>query len=424
MEIILHPSIWIDLLALVVLEILLGIDNLVFITILTDNLPIKQRDQARLIGLSIALVMRLILIFFISWLIAFNNFNFSGRNLILLVGGLFLVFKSIIELYKRLENNQNNIISTSKINNNFWFIIIQVVILDVIFSLDSVITAVGIINNLTLIIVAVIISTMIMFFLSKPLNKFFSLYPSVTIICLSFLLVMGVFLIAESLNFYIPRSYLYSIITFSIFIEIFNQISKKNSIRNRKYSNVNIMKYKNILHVKNKKNNLRSDNDNTYLFLSEIIDSEHFTKEFDKLFSKTIKCIMTPRDRVDWIDITESIDNIRNKLTQNPHNIFPICHKNLDKIIGIAKAKDILILLNLESNIGNLTSNNKPVTFVLDSINSFQLIEIIYTSQHDFIIVINEFGMIQGIITTFDILKTFTNLFSEVIKEKNNCFFN
>ncbi|WP_158674479.1 TerC family protein [Candidatus Pantoea edessiphila] len=216
----LNPSIWIGLLALVVLEIVLGIDNLVFIAILTENLPIKQRDKARLIGLSLALIIRIFLIFFIYWLMTLNNylwksenFDFSIRNVILLIGGVFLTFKAIIELYRRAKD-RGKTISSSKTYSNFWVIITQIVFLDIVFSLDAIITAVGIINNLFLIIIAVIISNIIMFFASKPLVSYLNLYPNIAIICLSFLLIIGLSLIAESFNFSVPKSYLYSIMVF------------------------------------------------------------------------------------------------------------------------------------------------------------------------------------------------------------------
>ncbi|HCC09475.1 MAG TPA: hypothetical protein DEQ39_01225, partial [Atlantibacter hermannii] len=154
MELLMDPSIWVGLLTLVVLEIVLGIDNLVFIAILADKLPPKQRDKARLIGLSLALIMRLGLLSLISWMVTLTrplftvmDFTFSGRDLIMLLGGLFLLFKATTELHERLENKQHDS-AHGKGYASFWVVVVQIVILDAVFSLDAVITAVGMVNHL------------------------------------------------------------------------------------------------------------------------------------------------------------------------------------------------------------------------------------------------------------------------------------
>ncbi|PPI86766.1 TerC family protein [Candidatus Pantoea edessiphila] len=395
MEIIFDPSIWIGLITLVALEIVLGVDNLIFISILTENLPKQQSDKARLIGLSLALIVRLFLIVLIFWFVkvdkllwTFNNFSISGRNLIFFIGGVFLVFKATFELYKKFKSNQN-IISHRKVQRSFSFIIIQIILLDVIFSLDAIITAAGMINNLALMIISVIIATVIMFIASKSLNNFISFHPNIAVLFLSFLLIIGLSLITESFNFCIPKSYLYSIIVFSVLIEIFNQISNRN--------------------IKDDSNNQNAD-----YVLSEIIKSKNLTQELYiiknllLLYSKSIRSIMTLRDEIFWIDSTESIDNIRTQILKKPYNLFPVCCKNLDKIIGIVSAKDLLIKLSSEINIANFACQ-QPVTFALDNINLFQLLDIINKSKNNIIIVINDMGVIQGLITPFDILKNIAN---------------
>ncbi|PPI88845.1 hypothetical protein CRV09_00850 [Candidatus Pantoea edessiphila] len=208
MGIIFNSSIWVSLLVLILLEIILGIDNLVFIAILTNNLPTKQRDKARLIGLSLALMIRLLLTILISWLIKLNrfllkinNFNISISNLIFIIGGLFLIFKAIIELYNRLFNTKHNKTSIEKIYSSFWVIILQIIFLNTIFSFDSIITAIGMVNNLYLMIIAVIIAMFIMFIASKSITDFINLYPNIAILCLGFLLIIGLSLVVEGFNF-------------------------------------------------------------------------------------------------------------------------------------------------------------------------------------------------------------------------------
>ncbi|PPI88179.1 hypothetical protein CRV12_00885 [Candidatus Pantoea edessiphila] len=431
MNIILNPSIWIGLLTLIVIEIVLGIDNLIFVTILTNNLPIKQRDKARVIGLSLALIMRLCLIVIISWLKTLNkflwklnSFNFSERNIILLIGGIFLIYKATIELHKKIKNNPKDILNSKKYSN-FWLIVVQIVILDVVFSFDAIITAAGMMNDVFLMIIAVIIAVIVMFLASKPLINFINSHPNTGILCLSFLLIIGLSLVAESFNFYIHKSYLYSIIIFSIFIEILNQIANSNSI-SKKYL-LNQDKSEIILQLMNIKNNLRCNSYNHNCIFSKKIKTKIVNREIYTiynilmLYSQSIKNIMTPRDKISWIDVNEPIDIIQNKLIQTNYSLFPICHKQLDKIIGVIRAKDLLIKLKYKTNLASFACH-QPITFALEGMNLFQLIDIIHNSKNDFVIVVNDFGVIQGIVTSFDILKTISNPFS-IINKINKDFY-
>lgn len=238
MEFLMDPSIWIGLLTLVVLEIVLGIDNLVFIAILADKLPPHQRDRARLIGLSLALLMRLGLLAAMSWLVTLTEpllligqLSFSGRDLILLVGGLFLVFKATMELHERMEGNphQDGLKSGYA---GFWLVVAQIIVLDAVFSLDAVITAVGMVDELGVMMAAVVIAMGVMIVASKPLTNFVNAHPTVVVLCLSFLLMIGFSLVAEGFGFHIPKEYLYAAIGFSIMIEFFNQLSRRNLAKN------------------------------------------------------------------------------------------------------------------------------------------------------------------------------------------------
>lgn len=198
MEFLMDPSIWVGLLTLVVLEIVLGIDNLVFIAILADKLPPKQRDKARIIGLSLALIMRLGLLSLISWMVKLTTplfsiaqFSFSGRDLILLVGGIFLLFKATTELHERLEGHDEHG-TTNRGYASFWAVVAQIVVLDAVFSLDAVITAVGMVNNLAVMMTAVIIAMGVMLLASKSLTRFVNNHPTVVVLCLSFCLFIHI----------------------------------------------------------------------------------------------------------------------------------------------------------------------------------------------------------------------------------------
>jgi predicted tellurium resistance membrane protein TerC len=236
MEFLLDPGIWVGLLTLIVLEIVLGIDNLVFIAILADKLPPEQRDKARIIGLSLALLMRLGLLFAIAWLVTLTkplitvfDWTFSGRDLILLFGGLFLLYKAVSELHERMEGKPEVHVTTNVVYASFTAVVAQIVVLDAVFSLDSVITAIGMVDNIYVMMVAMIVAMVVMLVASKPLTSFVNRHPTVIILCLSFLLLIGISLIAEGFGFHIPKGYIYSGIGVAIVIEAFNQFSQRNA---------------------------------------------------------------------------------------------------------------------------------------------------------------------------------------------------
>ena len=218
------------------LEIVLGIDNLVFIAILADKLPPEQRDKARILGLSLALIMRLGLLFAISWLVTLTkplitvfNLTFSGRDLILLFGGLFLLYKAVSELHERMEGKIEVQVTTNNVvYAGFAAVVAQIVVLDAVFSLDSVITAIGMVDNIYVMMVAMIVAMVVMLVASKPLTNFVNRHPTVIILCLSFLLLIGISLIAEGFGFHIPKGYIYSGIGVAIVIEAFNQFTSRN----------------------------------------------------------------------------------------------------------------------------------------------------------------------------------------------------
>ena len=237
MEWIADPSIWAGLVTLVVIELVLGIDNLVFIAILAEKLPPAQRDRARITGLMLAMVMRLLLLASISWLvtltkplIVFHDFSFSARDLIMLFGGLFLLFKATVELNERLEGKDSDN-PTQRKGAKFWAVVAQIVVLDAIFSLDSVITAVGMVDHLAVMMAAVVIAISLMLMASKALTRFVNSHPTIVILCLSFLLMIGFSLIAEGFSFIIPKGYLYAAIGFSVMIEALNQLAQFNRRR-------------------------------------------------------------------------------------------------------------------------------------------------------------------------------------------------
>ena len=231
------PTAWLGLATLVILEIVLGIDNLVFIAILADKLPPHQRNRARMIGLTLAMVMRLGLLASIAWVVTLTQPLFtvlgaeiSGRDLILILGGLFL-FKGTMELHERVEGGAGHDAGQKTQHAVFWQVILQIVVLDAVFSLDSVITAVGMVQDLSIMMIAVVVAMAVMMLASRPLMGFVARHPTVVILCLGLLLMIGFSLVAEGLGFHVPKGYLYAAIGFSILIELFNQLARRNRAR-------------------------------------------------------------------------------------------------------------------------------------------------------------------------------------------------
>jgi predicted tellurium resistance membrane protein TerC len=232
MEWIADPTVWLGLATLVALEIVLGVDNLISIAILSDKLPPGQRDRARIIGLSLALVMRLALLGSITWvmslttpLFALLGLEVSWRDLILIAGGLFLLVKATTEIHDRLEQQPHAPATGNQAG--FWPIVAQIVVLDAVFSLDSIVTAVGMVDELYVMMAAVVIAVLTMLFASKPLTEFISKRPSLIILCLGFLLMVGLVLVLDGFGLHVPKGYLYAAIGFSLMIEILNQLASR-----------------------------------------------------------------------------------------------------------------------------------------------------------------------------------------------------
>jgi predicted tellurium resistance membrane protein TerC len=227
-------EVFISLFSLILLEVILGIDNIIFISILADKLPENQRDKLRFWGIGLALIMRLGLLAVISWILKLDktlftlfDIDFSMKGLILLVGGLFLIYKSTKEIYHKSETVSNeNQDSPKKVN--FKKLLSEVVLLDLVFSIDSIITAVGMVSELWVMYTAVIVTVVVMLFASKPISQFIQRHPSFKILALCFLMMIGVALLAEGLNFEIPKGYIYFSMAFAFLVDIIQMKTVRN----------------------------------------------------------------------------------------------------------------------------------------------------------------------------------------------------
>ncbi len=245
------PAAWLALITLIVMEVVLGIDNLIFISILTNKLPGEQRGKARKIGIGLALGMRLALLAALSWIVGLTapvfsllfsltpdpqgrvpfDLDFSWRDLILIAGGLFLVWKATKEIHETMEAKQapEPLSGPRQVEVNFSSAIVQIILLDLVFSIDSILTAVGMTDHLPIMVVAVVVAVLLMLLASGPLANFINSNPTVVMLALSFLLMIGMVLIADGFGVQVPKGYIYAAMAFSAFVEFLNMMSRKRT---------------------------------------------------------------------------------------------------------------------------------------------------------------------------------------------------
>ena len=238
MEWLTQPEAWIALITLIVLELVLGVDNIIFISILAGKLPHDQQSRARSTGIALAVFTRILLLLSLRWIISLDkpfytvpwfNIGVSGHDLILVAGGLFLIWKSTHEIHQKLEGIDGE--SSARVVGSFWNVIIQIMLLDIVFSLDSVITAVGMVDELPIMIAAVIIAAGVMIFTSGPISEFVEDHPTIKMLALSFLLMIGFTLIAEGFHQHIPKGYIYFSMAFSVAVELLNLRLREKAVR-------------------------------------------------------------------------------------------------------------------------------------------------------------------------------------------------
>lgn len=412
------PSLWAGLVTLIVLELVLGIDNLVFIAILVEKLPEKLRDRARVIGLVLALLCRLLLLASLSWLVTLTqplvtlwDHAFSARDLLLLFGGIFLLFKATTELNERLEGSDDDP-GQQKVGAKFWPVVAQIVVLDAIFSLDAVITAVGMVKDLPVMMTAVTIAILLMLLASKPLTRFVNSHPTIVILCLSFLLMIGFSLVAEGFGFVIPKGYLYAAIGFSVLIEALNQLAQFN--RRRVLSAGKPLRQRTAEAVLRL---LRGEAERAELDAktSSLIADNHSGALFDRqervmiarvlgLAQRHVNTIMTSRHDVEHIDLREDPAEIMSRLDRNQHTRILVT-ENTNEPLGVVHIIDLLHQSLHHDSLDLRALIRQPLVFP-ERLTLLQALEQFRQAHTHFAFVVDEFGSVEGVVTLSDVMET------------------
>ncbi|MCL6411052.1 MAG: TerC family protein [Pantoea sp.] len=418
LEVIADPSLWAGLVTLIVLELVLGIDNLIFIAILVEKLPGPLRDRARVIGLLLALLCRLLLLASLSWLVTLKEpwitlmgHPFSARDLLLLTGGIFLLFKATTELNERLEGD-DEASGQQKGGAKFWPVVAQIVVLDAIFSLDAVITAVGMVNDLPVMMIAVTIAILLMLLASKPLTRFVNNHPTIVILCLSFLLMIGFSLVAEGFGFVIPKGYLYAAIGFSVIIEALNQLAHFN--RRRVLSAGRPLRQRTAEAVLRllrgaaepaeldaKTSSLIADSDDSMLFNRQ---ERVMIARVLGMGQRHINSIMTSRHDVEHIDLSDDPAEIMSRLDRNQHTRILITDHSSEPL-GVVHVIDLLHQSLHHNSLDLRALIRQPLVFP-ERLTVLQALEQFRQAHTHFAFVVDEFGSVEGVVTLSDVMET------------------
>lgn len=408
------PHVLAGLATLVVLELVLGIDNLVFVAILANKLPAHQRDRARNLGLGLAMGMRIGMLSLASWFMKLTEpfvdvlgHSFSMRDLLLVVGGVFLLFKATREIHHHLEQPHQPKTGEDR-RPSLAATLFTIVVLDAVFSLDAIITAVGMVEQLWVMVMAVVVSMTIMIRASKPLTAFVSRHPTVIILCLSFLLLIGCSLVADGFGVHFPKAYLYAAIAFSLMIEGINQIGGLKRRRAMLSVPLRDRTAEAILRLLGSQRGEAADQDAQEEDVVPLeagglrSDETRMIRGVISLGTLQARSIMTLRPDIAWIDCNESDREVISRLLGTRRTRVLLCDGTIDEPVGVIEVRDALVQA-LSKEATDLRALARKPLYVQRSLTVTGLIDRFRRENERFAAVLDEMGNLEGVVTTTDI---------------------
>ncbi len=423
MEWLMDPTAWAGLITLIVLELVLGIDNLVFIAILVDKLPQKQRDRARKLGLFLALAMRIVLLAAISYLASLTTpwldlygKTFSARDCILIGGGLFLLYKATTEVHGRIEGHGHR--KGPTLRAQFWMVVIQIVILDAVFSLDAVIMAIGMTEHLMVMIIAVTIAIGIMVSISKRLTSFVNKHPTVVMLCLGFLLMVGFTLVLDGFGYHLPKGYLYAAISFSIVVETFNQFAQAKLKKRVKTTDVRERTADAILKLMGAKpletveevreaNAVLAEAAQTGVLSSS---EKQMLRGVLNLAARPVHTIMTPRRDVVSVDMTLPEKDLLDSVRKAERSRLLAVEGDIDNVVGILR-KDEFLAKWLGGDRHTLDRLLEEPLYVREDTTVMALLEFLKKYPAGIAVVTDAEESVAGVVTHLDLLEAIAGEF-------------
>lgn len=428
MEWMLDPTAWAGFATLVLLELILGIDNLVFIAILAQRLPPQQRDYARRVGLLLALGMRIVLLFSVSWLASltepvgtFFGVEMTGRGIVLVAGGAFLLFKATHEIHSRIEGSSGHRAHAAGYQPRLWMVLAQIVILDAVFSLDAVIMAVGMVDELSLMVAAVTAAIFIMIAVSRPLTEFVQKHPTVVMLCLGFLLMVGFSLVAEGLGASIPKGYLYVAIGFSVMVEAINQFAQAK-LKNRVRAVVNVREKAaeailKLMGAKPIEGGVEEMQEANVLLRQAAMTGvlSAYEKEMLRgvlnLSTRQVHSIMTSRHDIEYVDIKAPPQEIYETVNKSDRSRLIAVDKKIDNVVGVlSKGRFLSAWLEGASRHSVDKLLDEPL-FVRETDSVMELLELLKRFPSALVVVTDAKGAVEGVVTHIDMLEAIAGEF-------------
>ncbi len=423
MEFLSTPALWAGLIILTAIEIVLAMDNLALSDVLAGKLPEGLRGRARVAGLLAALLVRVGLLCLFWRLLGLSEplftaggFVFSPRSGLLLCAGIFLVTKATRGLHERLEGGFP-VEDTPSDKTGFWYITAQIAALDAIFSLDAVAAALGLMDSLGLMITALVVAAPAAVLLKKRLPDLMHRRPTIQILCLDYLMLVGLVLVADAAGFHIPKGYIYAIIGFSMLVECGRQILDRRRDLRLGRRTLRLRTAGAVLRFLGSSTTFYKQSGRAPEQTLGGADLSHEAREMLygvlTMGERHIRSIMTPRPEITWVDMDDTPAEIRGTVRQSPHSVYPVRRSSTDEVLGVVYGKDLMAVLP-EAGEFNLSGIMHPPIFVQDSVGILRVMEVLRDTRAKMALITEEYGSVVGLVTPLDILEVIAGDFPEV----------